>query len=184
MRVNNKGFMMAEVIIVSAVILVTLGTVFISYNRLFTAYNSRVGYFDTVTLYRLGYYRDILLENAALNIAMDRAKNENVISVYRDKNHNGNLVNLSSTTELSKYEHDTVFMIYNGKAKKINSNILANEGVNPTFEDYIAFLSSSTDLSDTNYVMLMERCNEKTSDEETRKNDCKYAYLKLYDGLE
>lgn len=55
---NNKGFMMAEVIVVSAIILVALTGLYTSYNKIFSIYNQRVSYYDVDTLYELGYIRD------------------------------------------------------------------------------------------------------------------------------
>ena len=37
-KMNNKGFMMAEVVVVSAVIIVTLVTLYVSYNKIFSLY--------------------------------------------------------------------------------------------------------------------------------------------------
>lgn len=55
---NNKGFMMAEVIVVAAVILVTMVGLYASYNKVFTVYNQRVDYYDVTTLYELGSIRE------------------------------------------------------------------------------------------------------------------------------
>jgi len=55
---NNKGFMMAEVIVVSAVILVTLVGLYTSYNKIFSVYNQRIDYYDVDTLYKLANIRD------------------------------------------------------------------------------------------------------------------------------
>ena len=69
---DNKGFMMAEVVVVSSIVLIFLTTIFTSYNKLYAAYVNRINYYDVVTLYRLGYYRDILIENDKIN---DEIKN-------------------------------------------------------------------------------------------------------------
>lgn len=55
---NNKGFMMAEVIVVSAVILIALTTFYVSYNKVISLYNERLNYYDPTTLYELAKYRD------------------------------------------------------------------------------------------------------------------------------
>ena len=63
---NNKGFMMAEVVVVSAIVMLTIVGLYQSYNKIYSAYNTRIDYYDSTTLYRLGYYRDILIENDKL----------------------------------------------------------------------------------------------------------------------
>jgi len=55
---NNKGFMMAEVVVVSSVVLVTLVSFYVSYNKIISLYNQRINYYDIATLYDLAYVRD------------------------------------------------------------------------------------------------------------------------------
>ena len=55
---NNKGFMMAEVIVVAAIILAVMVGLYASYNKIFSLYNKRVDYYDVATLYELGNIRD------------------------------------------------------------------------------------------------------------------------------
>lgn len=55
---NNKGFMMSEVVVVSAIILVTLTGLYTSYNKILSIYKQRVSYYDVPTLYNLAYIRD------------------------------------------------------------------------------------------------------------------------------
>ena len=55
---NNKGFMMAEVIVVSSIILITLTALYTSYNKIIAVYNQRIDYYDIKTLYELAYIKD------------------------------------------------------------------------------------------------------------------------------
>ena len=55
---NNKGFMMAEVVVVASIVLVTLVGLYTSYNKIFSIYNKRVDYYDVANLYDLAYIRD------------------------------------------------------------------------------------------------------------------------------
>lgn len=54
---NNKGFMMAEVVVVSSIIIVTLVGLYTSYNKILSLYNQRINYYDINTLYELGNIR-------------------------------------------------------------------------------------------------------------------------------
>ena len=51
---NNKGFMMAEVIVVASIVLLALVGFYTSYNKIISLYNKRVNYYDIDTLYDLG----------------------------------------------------------------------------------------------------------------------------------
>ena len=54
---NNKGFMMAEVVVVSSIIIVTLVGLYTSYNKILSLYNQRINYYDINTLYELANIR-------------------------------------------------------------------------------------------------------------------------------
>lgn len=59
---NNKGFMMAEVVVVSSIVLITLVGLYTSYNKIIAAYNQRVNYYDVTTLYELAHIRDNIVD--------------------------------------------------------------------------------------------------------------------------
>jgi len=162
---NNRGFMMAEVIVVSAIIFVFLTGLYLSYNKLFFGYNTRINYYDTTTLYRLAYYRDVLIEEEKMNDTLLLAKN-GVINVFDN----------GANSILRVDNLDSVFIIYNFKRNNIDSTTLNNYTVNSTFKDYMDYLKTSADLTRANYVMVMESCFDE--------DDCKYAYLEVYDGSE
>jgi len=179
-KLNKKGFMMAEVVVVSAIVLIVLTALYVSYNKLYSVYNTRLSYYDTVSLYRLGYYRDILIENDIINTILVETKNDSSKSklVY---NKAEGMFSLPDN-EKSNYEEDTVFLIYTG-GSNISSTALDKhpDDVSITFKEYIDFLSTSATIK-SDYVMVMERCNN--SSRTPNKDDCKYAYLEVYDGYE
>ncbi len=185
MKLNNKGFMMAEVVVVSAIVILFLGTIYTSYNKMYAAYKTRLTYLDSTTLFRLGYYRDILIENKKLVSTLNETKEKGVGGsslIYKlNKREDGSYEKEGSIFNLSESEigdnvNETVYLIYNNK-NNLNGNEL-NDKVSETFKDYINYLAKSTNIKNSEYVMVMEKCNTKTND----KNDCKYAYLEIYDG--
>lgn len=175
---SKKGFMMAEVVVVSVIVLVVITGLYVSYNKIYATYNTRLNYYDVTTLYKLGYYRDILIENSVMNDAINKAKTDDVVSIYA----NGNNYFQLPSTEITENITDMVYLVKVENSKTISENILSNQNINLTFQDYINFLSSSATFK-SNYVMLMERCNKK-KDNTKNIDDCKYAYLEVYDGNE
>ena len=158
MKLNRKGFMMAEVVVVSAVVLITLTTLYISYNNIYSSYKTRLTYNDVTTLYRLAYYRKCFIdENNSLS--------ENTINVYNSIDNHYYLC----TDDKCK---ENIYIVYNKKNKELNSNSLNSFSINQTYKDYVDYLSDSVDLSEYDYVMLMEYCDKNNE-------NCKYAYLKL-----
>lgn len=181
---NRKGFMMAEVVVVSAIVMVVIVGLYQSYNKIYLAYTTRIKYYDATTLYRLGYYRDILITNNLLETQINKLKNNEatIIDIYNPKG--TNLFELPKT-EVSSYITDTVFLVPTKKNNNkyiITTDVLdekdiQNDDIHQTFKDYLSYLSTSTSFN-SNYLMLIERCNAKD------KNDCYYAYLEIYDGKE
>ena len=82
---NKKGFMMAEVIVVSAVIVVTLVGLYASYNKIFSLYNQRLNYYDVATLYELAYIRDNNIDNILNTINTKKEINGSTIYYIEKK---------------------------------------------------------------------------------------------------
>ena len=57
MKLNKKGFMMAEVIVVSSIVLITLTSLYISYNKIYSTYKKRINYYDVSIIYDLDQIR-------------------------------------------------------------------------------------------------------------------------------
>jgi len=165
MKLNNKGFMMAELIVVSSIVLVTIAGMYTSYNKIFSIYKSRIGYYDVNTLYRLGYYRDIMVEDESIIAITNQAKTAKIVNV---------------TNGILKEEgvQEKVFVIYNKKTS-INGEIFQGiKDINPTFVDYADYLSETIEnFNKYNYMMIIERCENNSVD------NCAYAYLEIFDSM-
>lgn len=173
---KNKGFMMAEVVIVSVIVLVVLGGMFISFNNIYSSYKSRSSYYDSISLYQLVYYRDILIENDIINSILTRLKNNKIISVYNSNDRSKSLFELPVNDIDDRYE-DSVFLVYSPN-NVLDEDIFNDDfSIHPKFNDYVNFIHESTKIN-SNYVMIMERCMKSDVD------NCKYGYLEIYDGYE
>lgn len=181
---NKKGFMMAEVVVVSSIVLVAIIGLYTAYNKIYKTYNTRLNYYDVTTLYRLGYYRDILIENNKINETINEVNEENKAIVIYTTNGFENIFNLPDS-EKPNYITDSVYLVPTIASKKIPNkkevadDALKNHNVNLTFNEYLSFLSNSTTF-ESDYLMLMERCT-KDKDNKVNIDDCKYAYLEIYE---
>jgi len=110
-------------------------------------------------LYRLGYHRDYLIE-----VGFGEKKLNDLIGELNSKN---------SYKKVVDSNNEKVYLIRNQK-DILNADIVKND--NPTFRDYVVFLNDSDIEFKANYLMIMERC--------ITTDDCKYAYLEVYDGKE
>ena len=174
---NRKGFMMAEVIVVSAIILLCLTAMYSTYNKIYTRYKTVLNYYDASTIYQLMYYRDILIEGTSEDggnefmskIAM--LQNNPVVELFNDVSiGDGEDEDIEAAEEI-----DRVFLV-RSSSNKIKSDDFNGVDINLTYKDYIKYLETSTTF-DSNYIMLIEKCNAD-------KVNCKYGYIEIYDGYE
>ena len=178
MRLDKKGFMMAEVIVVSSVVLIILTTLYISYNKIFSLYETRLSYEDSSLLYDLAYYRDYLIQNNKLNAIENAMVNSNDYYALLTVD---NMPLESAKNELDSYfqnfkyqETDVVYLfhILDGKLEVENFN---EDDV--AFREYLEYLAGNTllNLSNNNaanYVMIIKRIYRNTK-------KTKFAYLVL-----
>lgn len=88
---NNKGFMMAEVVVVSSIILVVLTAFYTSYNKIISIYNQRLNYYDVATLYKLADYRDNSLSDNPQNGLNNGSDGEKIYYVNKNTIKNNDL---------------------------------------------------------------------------------------------
>ena len=173
MKLNRKGFMMAEVVVVSSVILIVLTTLYISYNKIFSLYETRLNYEDSNLIYSLAYYRDFAIEsgeltNAINNFGGSNFKNPSAFGIGTNDLIRANN-NMSERLYLVKCSNLDLF-----KDTKNNGKYFFEK----TFREYLSYLSSSKAVDNVNYIMVLARCNRSKEDFTVLEN-CKYAHLNL-----
>lgn len=163
MKLGRNGFMLVEVVVVSAVIATVLVTMFIAINRVSSSYSTRDSYNSVDALYLAMAVNDILRENNDLSDLVCNNSNANEIT---DSNPDSNFESLKEAYKdigsinlyYSPYDRDKVLSLKKNKA---------------TFDGFIDYISNKLDYSNTNYnyLIISELC--KTED------DCYYYALKL-----
>ena len=180
-KMNKKGFMMAEVIVVSAIVLVAITGLYTSYAKVYIAYRNRATYYDVNTLYRLGFYRDLLISN------VNETSGEKLITQYLKNTTKVTKINTSPFKSMLNVSQDTIYMV---KLGSNNSNLISSNfsGIKPTFTEYIDFLKTSKKKKKSangaltaNYILIMEHCLEKDKSSEVDVDSCYYAYLDIYE---
>ena len=80
MKLNKKGFMMAEVIVVSSIVLITLTSLYMSYNKIYSTYKKRINYYDVSIIYDL----DKIRRNVVIDVPTNNTKigSESNTTVY------------------------------------------------------------------------------------------------------
>ena len=132
MKLNKKGFMMAEVIVVSSIVLITLTSLYISYNKIYSTYKKRINYYDVSIIYDL----DKIRRNVVIDAPTNNTKIEN------------DVISESNTTVYAIPLTDN----------KITDTNLSQE--NTTFNEYLEYLKNSITVNNCNYILVMEKCDE------------------------
>lgn len=172
MKLNRKGFMLAEVVVVAVVIATVLVTLFAGLNNVSSAYEIRNRYYDIDSLYVAMEVNDILLREFG-------TLNDEIIDfsgvIYG---------NISQSLDENIKKFDT-FYYYNVKDTIISYispynvddilSLSAPDGkTNNTFSEYLNYLSGNLDFSaDYDYIIIVERRENNDID------DCYYYALKL-----
>lgn len=165
MKLGRNGFMLVEVVVVSAVIATVLVTMFIAINRVSSAYSTRDSYNSVDALYLAMAVNDILRENNDLSDLVCNNSNANEIT---DSNPDSNFENLKGA-----YNSIGSINLYYSPYDSGKVLFLKNYNNKVTFDGFIDYISNKLDYSNTNYnyLIIAELC--KTED------DCYYYALKL-----
>lgn len=202
MKLNRKGFMMAEVVVVSAVIVTVLVTLFTGINKVSTAYEKRNKYYD-ITSSQFAIEANNILEEEGLILNNTQTGTKLGSIEIGDENnglcHENKIVKLSyigSTNSALLSNFDDLFGkyqdTYTGYFIPYNIDVFAegkvyeyagdNNGNSFTevrdtkkpFKDYLKYQSTHYDFNlDFRYVIAVERCNAET------EKECYYFGLRV-----
>ena len=167
MKLSNKGFMLAEVVIVASVISTVLVFLFISINRMSNAYNTRNRYYDIDAMYAAMEVNDYLIRN---NLIETIDTSGELTSVLEQSDYN-------ELEEQLLYLYDGVFIsvyyvnYYPNDLSLLNSSITNKRALN----DYLDYLSDNLDFENEEYeyLIIVELRNE------TDLDDARFYTLKV-----
>lgn len=166
MKLNRKGFMMAEVVVVSVIICTVLVTLYTALARINAAYDTRNRYYDIDTLYFTEEINYSLISSGLINKLI---QNGNSVKVTLE----GQGIDLNEISSFYNSNNKGETKIYFSLYKKNDVNKLANlTGLNETFKDYITYANDHFDYNENyEYMLITEMC--KTND------DCYYYGLRV-----
>ena len=171
MKIGNRGFMLAEVVVVSVVIATVLVTLFAGLNNVSSSYETRNKYYDVDSLYVAMEINDILVREEKINTMIKSditSLSGGDVDTFKTFYTNEIGYNINSYFIPYKNTSDNTYTLENGFAS------LKEKSINSTFKEYIDYLSGNIDLdADYDYIIVVERVNEND------KDDCYYYALKL-----
>ena len=104
MSLNNRGFMMAELMITSVVIMISIVSLYTGFNKIYTNYKVRNSYDDSNLLYGTKLIKDFLIDQNKINLLIKNNKDYINISLCN--------LNFECVDDESTYYND-IKRIYN-----------------------------------------------------------------------
>ena len=165
MKKNNKGFMLAEVVVTSTVLLTAMISLFFTFNKLYTKYETLKTYKDIN-----GYY---ILDDI-INYTLEQQEENNINTLLLEKENDDYKYIIKNKTciiqERFNYFNDinTIYNIENliivNKTKEAIDN-LKKENINNTFKDYLEYIKKYhlfNEYNKNSYLFIIEYKNKDT----------------------
>lgn len=146
---NNKGFMLLEVIIASVFLISVMVGLFVSYNKILIAYQQRAKYYDIDCLYAAQYIQEDLITSGEINQIITNYLKYDIYDDYDDY--------LDDEIKIpSDYGVTSVYIFAKGEG-----NLTLVEKEKQSFNDYITFLNNrlTGDDTESEYLLIVERQN-------------------------
>ncbi len=164
---NNKGFMLAEVVIVSAILITTLVSLYVGFARVYKAYEERSSFFDTDSIYALKSIEDTLIDDMVFNELVKRIDSDNYIYFS-----NGSItIDNDYIKEYIKkiMENYNIEYFYLTKYDSNSLNTIINlDNDNIVFNDFLSYLNKNLDFTEEyNYIFA------------SKTIDGRFAYLRV-----
>lgn len=172
---NNKGFMLAEVVITSTVVLTGLVALYTSFNKLYSSYQTRSAYYNIDGYYASNAIIKTLIDNKDLNTIFSDETNG-----FKSNNHiflvkNGYCTNITDCNKINNLIElykikNTVIIEWSETTIEEVLNKLQSTSINETFKDYLNnYVIKHYDFSNQaeyNYLVITEYKTDNTNKEE------------------
>ena len=165
MNLNNKGFMLAEVIISASVIIVTLVSLYAGFARVYKAYEIRSTYYDADSVYALKTISDYFIDEMVFNSYISSINNTNKYVKFEKIGTPSNKIDAFINKMIENYNFKHFYLT------RYNSDYLESiESISSDLEEYIDFLNSDGVIDDDanyKYIFISET------------NDGRFSYLRI-----
>ena len=164
MKLNNKGFMLAEVIISASVIIVTLVSLYAGFARVYKAYEIRSTYYDADSVYALKTISDYFIDEMVFNSYISRINNTNKYVEFKKNESPSNKIDAFINKMIENYNFKHFYLT------RYNSDYLESiESISSDLKEYIDFLDSDKVIDNTNYKYIFI----------SETNDGRFSYLRI-----
>ena len=164
MKKNNKGFMLVEVIIVTVVVATIMISLYVAFNKVYTAYEEKNNYTNIDGIYALKLIKDDYVNNLKLNDEIKKLPDYNYCKEIEDPKDSSYLGNV-----FTEYKINKVYLIKTDQT----DNLMSVSKHNQTFKDYIDYLVKKEITMNSDYMLLIEITID------SKNKIYNYAYLEI-----
>lgn len=165
MKLNNKGFMMAEVIIVSAVAIIIMVSMYESSSKMIKLYEVRDNYYNVDTIYATGYVYNYLIDNYKINdYLIELESNSSLASIdlaQKDDDYINDII--------LKFDLNKVLLVKNS----LIDNVSSDSSLKKTMRTYLDGYVSNNIINNNGYSIVIERKKNGSS------SDYYYYFIEL-----
>ena len=166
---NNKGFMLAEVVVTSTVIIVSLIGLYTTFNKIYNRFEQKEKYNNIDGVYAIKNMIDILMETGDINNILPDSGQQAIIT-------SSSCLNISTIINNYCESLQSTYNIKNMYIIEYNMESIDYINVeNKTFKDYIKYLKNYYDFTNNEYkyLFIVEYKDDETDD----KNNLYYSNL-------
>lgn len=180
MKLNNKGYMLAEVVVSASLIAVVLVTLFIGLNRASSSYEKRNRYHD-IDAMQVSMEINDMLKRLVPDVNSVIGPSGAISFLTLNNNYSGNLQEFEEILDYDfNYKHYSYIArndessILNIKSLNVNNGLFNGYIKTVTLDQYVDYLSTSIDFNENyDYIVVTELRNTEDI------NDCYYYALKV-----
>jgi len=157
-KIGNKGFMMAEVVVISVIVATTLVILYTGTNRVTNAFNLRNRYHDLDCLNLSIAVNDQLIRTGDINGIISATDSDIIDGYYRG---------INEIYELYQEDYNEVNVFFVKIIKDINDNKSIDtdriENVKNSTTEYLKYLEKNI-VEENNYYIVSEICKKDADD--------------------
>lgn len=156
MKKNNLGFMLAELVIVSGVVIVAIFSLYAGFSNVFVQFKEQSKYYSADAMYMARNMMTFFIDENKMNTMISKIGVTNFLDISNCADLN--IYNEEKETNICNdlknvYNVNKMFFV-----KKSGISTLQSSDINQTFKDYINFFdnneSSMTDSGEHYYIMV------------------------------
>ena len=165
MKLNNKGFMLLEVVVVSTIIVTVLTSLYIGFSKIYKAYEDRNNYFDVDTIYALKNIEDMFIDSGVFNTILLEINHDYYKEFIKEGLDENDYIDSYIKKISDNYSLESIYITTYSSS---SLDKIKNDSNNLEFNDFLIYLNKNLDFSEKYKYIFISKT--KTG---------KFAYLRV-----